>query len=70
MICRSDRVASLKGTSYWAAWQAARVEVEQRAEAQEALEHPVEDRVVEKIVEETTLEPAAATNGRRVSVSA
>lgn len=43
-------------SGHWSAWQAARVEVaQQRDEAAEA-EHPVEQRVVEKIVEETDVD--------------
>ena len=42
-------------SGHWSAWQAARVEVQQQAEAQAAQENPVEDRVVEKLVEETIL---------------
>jgi hypothetical protein len=37
-------------------WQAARVEVTQEAEAQQQLDNPVEKRVVEKLVAETTVE--------------
>jgi len=45
-------------SGHWSAWQAARVEVEQQAEADEASRHPVEEKVVERIVEQTTLELA------------
>ncbi len=37
-------------------WQAARVEVTQEKEAQEQVDNPVEERVVKKIVAETTVE--------------
>ena len=40
----------------WSAWQAARVEVEQAKEAAEAAEHPVEEKVVEAIVEKTEID--------------
>jgi hypothetical protein len=41
---------------HWSTWQAARVEVTQETEAQEQLDNPVEERVVEKMVAETTVE--------------
>lgn len=42
----------------WSAWgQAARVEVKQEAEFQRARKIPREQRVVEKLVKETSLEP-------------
>ena len=44
---------------HWSTWQAARVEVTQEAEAQRQLENPVEERVVEKMVAETTVEESA-----------
>ena len=47
-------------SGHWSAWQAARVEVAQQRELERAEEHPVEDRVVEKLVEQTTVEPAAS----------
>jgi hypothetical protein len=45
-------------SGHWSAWQAARVEVVQQAEIDRAAEHPIEDRVVDKLVEETTLQHA------------
>jgi hypothetical protein len=42
--------------SHWSAWQASRVEVEQERELEEQIENPPEERVVERLVEETTLE--------------
>ena len=42
-------------SGHWSAWQAARVEVRQEKEAQRAEQEPVEQRVVDKLVEETTL---------------
>ena len=42
-------------SGHWSAWQAARVEVEQQRELQEAESNPPEERVVEKLVEETTI---------------
>jgi len=43
-------------SGHWSTWQAARVEVTQQAEAQQLLDHPIEERVVEKMVAETTVE--------------
>jgi cell division protein FtsB len=42
---------------HWSTWQAARVEVTQQKEMQKLEDSPIEQRVVEKIVEETALEP-------------
>jgi type VI protein secretion system component VasK len=46
-------------TGHWSSWQAARVEVAQAREAEERRREPVEDKVVEKIVEKTDVSPAA-----------
>ncbi len=46
-------------SGHWSAWQAARVEVRQEDEAARAEEEPVEQRVVDRLVDETTVEPAA-----------
>ena len=43
---------------HWSTWQAARVEVTQQKERQKLEESPIEERVVEKIVQETALDPA------------
>ena len=40
-------------SGHWSAWQAARVEVEQLAQAKEAAEHPVEKRVVAELIHQT-----------------
>ena len=45
-------------SGHWSAWQAARVEVEQMAEAKALEENPIEKRVVEKIIERTNVAPA------------
>ena len=45
-------------SGHWSAWQAARVEVEQRREQLEAEQNPPEQRIVEALVERTTLQPA------------
>jgi hypothetical protein len=43
-------------SGHWSAWQAARVEVEQQRIESREQKHPVEKRVVEEVVRETTLE--------------
>ena len=45
-------------SGHWATWQAARVEVTQQKQADEMAENPLEDKVVEKIVKKTSVEPA------------
>lgn len=45
-------------SGHWSAWQAARVEVEQQREVKEMEEHPTEERVVDTLLERTTLEEA------------
>ena len=45
-------------SGHWSAWQAARVEVRQDEDAKRAAEQPVEQRVVDKLVEETSLDLA------------
>ena len=52
-------------SGHWSAWQAARVEVEFQRQQRELNEHPPEERVVEAIVEQTTIERASPvpTNG-------
>jgi hypothetical protein len=47
-------------SGHWSAWQAARVEVAQQREIDERERNPIEQRVVEAIVEETTVEPASS----------
>jgi hypothetical protein len=44
-------------SGHWSAWQAARVEVRQDEDAKRAETEPVEQRIVEKLVQETTVEP-------------
>lgn len=44
-------------SGHWSAWQAARVEVVQDREARKLQEHPVEDRVVRRLVEQTEIQP-------------
>lgn len=43
---------------HWSSWQAARVEVAQEREIQRQQDDPLEDKVVEKIVEQTDVSPA------------
>ena len=43
-------------TGHWSTWQAARVEVAQKRAQNELLENPLEDKVVEKMVERTDVE--------------
>ena len=45
-------------SGHWSAWQAARVEVEQVAEAKALEENPIEQRVVSRIIEQTNIAPA------------
>ena len=45
-------------SGHWSAWQAARVEVAQQREQLEAEQNPPEQRIVEALVERTTLQPA------------
>ena len=42
-------------SGHWSTWQAARVEVTQQREAEERAQNPVEEKVVDKIVERTDL---------------
>jgi hypothetical protein len=45
-------------SGHWSAWQAARVEVEQQRQQRDHEENPPEERIVEAIVEKTTVERA------------
>jgi hypothetical protein len=42
-------------TGHWSTWQAARVEVTQQQEAEEREQNPIEEKVVDKIVERTEI---------------
>ena len=44
-------------SGHWAAWQAARVEVAQQEQLDREEEEPVEERVVDRLVAETELQP-------------
>jgi hypothetical protein len=50
-------------SGHWSTWQAARVEVAQERAQQDLRRHPVEQRVVDKLVAETTVdrEPTAGS---------
>ena len=45
-------------SGHWSAWQAARVEVTQQHEAAQREEHPLEEKVVEELVNRTNIKPA------------
>ena len=45
-------------SAHWSAWQAARVEVAQQQELERQKAEPVEEKVVEQLVQKTNLEPA------------
>ena len=47
-------------SGHWAAWQAARVEVTQQLEQEERLADPVEQRVMNVLVESTNIAPVAS----------
>jgi hypothetical protein len=44
-------------SGHWSTWQAARVEVAQDRAERELAAHPLEDRVVEKLIAETDVTP-------------
>ena len=46
-------------SGHWSAWQAARVECEQLRMEAEQRENPPEERIVDRLIEETNLEPAS-----------
>ena len=45
-------------SGHWSAWQAARVEVTQQKEAAERDKNPIEQKVVDELIERTTLQEA------------
>ena len=49
--------------SHWSTWQAARVEVAQDKEVQRQKDHPMEEKVVNRMVEETNVERQESTSG-------
>lgn len=52
-------------SGHWAAWQAARVEVAQQLEQEERLADPIEQRVVNVLVESTNIVPVASGSSSR-----
>ena len=50
-------------SGHWSTWQAARVEVTQQTQAQQLLDNPIEERVVEKMVAETSVEESRMAEG-------
>ena len=56
-------------SGHWSAWQAARVEVEQMAEAKDLAENPIEKRVVEKLIEQTDVAPASGDSTPERTIS-
>lgn len=49
-------------SGHWSTWQAARVEVTQQELIEAEAAKPVEERVVQRIIEETTVEPDKPTD--------
>ena len=43
-------------SGHWSAWQAARVEVAQQQELERQMKEPLEEKVVDKLVEQTQIE--------------
>ena len=48
-------------SGHWSTWQAGRVEVTQQREARERAAHPIEEKVVDRIVERTEITEALTT---------
>ena len=45
-------------SGHWSAWQAARVEVAQEQELRRQRDEPIEQKIVDELVEKTEIEPA------------
>jgi hypothetical protein len=43
-------------SGHWSTWQAARVEVTQEQEIQKQQQHPIEENIVQRLVDETNVE--------------
>jgi hypothetical protein len=43
-------------SGHWSTWQAARVEVTQDQEIQKQQRHPIEENIVQRLVDETNVE--------------
>ena len=56
-------------SGHWSAWQAARVEVEQQAQAIDLQQHPIEGKVVDALVNETTLNRATSERPQSIPSS-
>jgi len=54
-------------SGHWSAWQAARVEVQQQADAKALEDNPIEERVVDTIIRETEVNPAVSPSSTRTS---
>ena len=48
-------------SGHWSAWQAARVEVAQEREHKRQMDEPLEEKVVDKLVEQTAIEREDST---------
>jgi hypothetical protein len=46
-------------SGHWSTWQAARVEVAQQREAREREQNPIEERVFDKLVRDTDVQPSS-----------
>jgi hypothetical protein len=55
-------------SGHWSAWQAARVEVRQEQQAQHAERAPLEQRVVDELVEKTTLDVVGDRSAGAMSI--
>ena len=56
-------------SGHWSTWQAARVEVTQKREADDRAKHPIEERVVDRIIEHTEIGPSQGSGPPFGSVS-
>lgn len=56
-------------SGHWSAWQASRVEVEQMAEVRQLEANPIEERVVDKLVEATNIEPAGPASAHSAAAT-
>jgi hypothetical protein len=50
-------------SGHWSAWQAARVEVEQAREAEEREKEDLPGDIVQRLIEETDVQPVRSTSG-------
>jgi hypothetical protein len=54
-------------SGHWSTWQAARIEVTQQREADERARQPIEEKVVDKIVERTEISATSANGNTTLS---